>query len=154
MSHAAAKLPILSRAASTNRDLFTQETPLAFYFLGAMMTDECTFGPVAMHQEAAHLLVEHAVALTRPTPGLPVYGVPGFKLGRYHHLEEAVDPETVDREPCWRDDQLLRAFAERYFPDGACKDMQRLARGEKAHGLSRITTDGDTPMVEGLATGV
>ena len=51
--------------------------------------------------------------------GLPVFAVPGFKLGRYHHLGEAVDPETVDREAGRRDDQLLRAFAERYFPDGA-----------------------------------
>jgi sarcosine oxidase len=30
--------------------------------------------------------------------GFPVHGVPGFKFGKYHHLEEKVDPETVDRE--------------------------------------------------------
>src|SRR5262245_55238613 len=29
--------------------------------------------------------------------GLPVYSVPGFKLGRYHHLGEAVNPDCIDR---------------------------------------------------------
>jgi sarcosine oxidase len=51
--------------------------------------------------------------------GLPVFGVPGFKFGRYHHLEEAVDPDRLDRDAGTRDEQLLRSFAERYFPDGA-----------------------------------
>ncbi|MGE3913665.1 MAG: N-methyl-L-tryptophan oxidase, partial [Chloroflexota bacterium] len=27
--------------------------------------------------------------------GFPVVSVPGFKFGRYHHLSEAVDPETI-----------------------------------------------------------
>lgn len=51
--------------------------------------------------------------------GFPVYGIPGFKLGRYHHLGEEVDPDEVDRTPRAEDESLLRAFAERYFPDGA-----------------------------------
>jgi sarcosine oxidase len=55
--------------------------------------------------------------------GLPIYGVPGFKLGRYHHLEEAVDPDQVDRECYPRDEQVLRAFTERYFPDAAGPTM-------------------------------
>jgi sarcosine oxidase len=55
--------------------------------------------------------------------GFPVYGIPGFKFGRYHHLEEAVDPETLDREPNDRDEQILREFAERYFPDGSGPTM-------------------------------
>jgi sarcosine oxidase len=55
--------------------------------------------------------------------GFPVFGVPGFKFGRYHHLEEAVDPETLDREPNLRDEQILREFAERYFPDGSGPTM-------------------------------
>ena len=25
--------------------------------------------------------------------GFPVYGIPGFKVGRYHHLEEVIDPD-------------------------------------------------------------
>jgi sarcosine oxidase len=55
--------------------------------------------------------------------GFPVHGVPGFKFGRYHHLEEVVDPNTADREPNNRDEQLLRDFAERYFPEGAGATM-------------------------------
>jgi rod shape-determining protein MreB len=40
---------------------------------------DCGLRPedVKKHQEAAHLLVEHAVGLMRPTKGLPVYGVIG-----------------------------------------------------------------------------
>lgn len=44
---------------------------------------------------------------------------PGMKLGRWHHRDEICDPDTVDRETHPEDEQLLRAFAERYFPDGA-----------------------------------
>ena len=55
--------------------------------------------------------------------GFPVFGVPGFKFGKYHHLEEMVDPETVDREAHDYDEQLLRDFAERYFPDGCGPTM-------------------------------
>src|SRR4051794_8969861 len=55
--------------------------------------------------------------------GFPLCSVPGFKFGRYHHLDEAVDPETIDREPNARDEALLRDFAERYFPEGAGPTM-------------------------------
>ncbi len=51
--------------------------------------------------------------------GFPVYGIPGFKVGRLHHREERVDPNAFDREPNAADEALLRAFAERYFPRGA-----------------------------------
>ena len=55
--------------------------------------------------------------------GFPVWGVPGFKLGRYHHLGEAGDPDPLDREPNATDEALLRRFAERYFPDAAGPTM-------------------------------
>jgi sarcosine oxidase len=55
--------------------------------------------------------------------GFPVFGVPGFKFGKYHHLQENVDPDTADRESHPRDEQLLRDFAARYFPDGAGPTM-------------------------------
>jgi sarcosine oxidase len=55
--------------------------------------------------------------------GFPVFGVPGFKFGKYHHLEEVVDPETLDRETHDYDERLLRDFAERYFPDGCGPTM-------------------------------
>ena len=55
--------------------------------------------------------------------GLPEFNpsgqTPGMKLGRYHHLEEHCDPDTLDRAPSTEDEALLRSFAERYFPDGA-----------------------------------
>jgi sarcosine oxidase len=51
--------------------------------------------------------------------GFPVFGIPGFKFGGYHHLGERGDPEELDRVPSERDEQVLRAFAERYFPEGA-----------------------------------
>jgi len=55
--------------------------------------------------------------------GLPVFGVPGFKVGRYHHLEERVDPDRVDREPNQADETILRTFVERYFPQAAGPTM-------------------------------
>lgn len=51
--------------------------------------------------------------------GFPVHDVPGFKFGRYHHLAEPIDPSDPDRSVRPDDEALLRAFAERYFPDGA-----------------------------------
>jgi sarcosine oxidase len=55
--------------------------------------------------------------------GLPIHGVPGFKVGRYHHLEEKVDPDRIDRECHPRDEQVLRAFTQRYFPEAAGPTM-------------------------------
>jgi sarcosine oxidase len=58
--------------------------------------------------------------------GFPEFGVPGFKFGKYHHLAEQVDPDTLDRVANAVDEAALRVFAERYFPDaaGATLDMQ------------------------------
>ena len=55
--------------------------------------------------------------------GLPVHGVPGFKIGKYHHLEERVDMDGIDRSTHPRDEAVLRDFAERYFPDGSGPTM-------------------------------
>ena len=51
--------------------------------------------------------------------GLPSCRVPGFKLGKYHHRGERVDPDAMKREVEPEDEELLRRFAARYFPDGA-----------------------------------
>jgi sarcosine oxidase len=51
--------------------------------------------------------------------GFPAFGIPGFKLGRYDHFGEGGDPDEIAREPTLDDELPLRAFAERYFPDGA-----------------------------------
>jgi sarcosine oxidase len=51
--------------------------------------------------------------------GFPIHDVPGFKFGKYHHLHEPIDPDDADRSVRPEDETVLRAFAERYFPDGA-----------------------------------
>jgi sarcosine oxidase len=52
--------------------------------------------------------------------GFPVFGIPGFKVGRYHHLGEPIEtPDTWNREPGAVDEAVLREFAERYFPEAA-----------------------------------
>ncbi len=56
--------------------------------------------------------------------GLPVYDVPGFKLGKYHHLDEQVDPDDWNRDPGPADERLLRDFTEQYFPAGAGETMR------------------------------
>ena len=48
--------------------------------------------------------------------GFPEYGVPGFKIGKYHHRHEVVDPDTVDRVCHPADEATLRAAVSRYFP--------------------------------------
>jgi sarcosine oxidase len=51
--------------------------------------------------------------------GLPTFLVPGFKLGKYHHRGEQVDPDAMNRRVDPEDEDLLRRFAARYFPEGA-----------------------------------
>ncbi len=51
--------------------------------------------------------------------GFPAFGIPGFKLGRYDHFGPGGDPDAISREPTLDDELPLRAFAERYFPEGA-----------------------------------
>lgn len=55
--------------------------------------------------------------------GFPVWGVPGFKVGRYGHLGEGGTADGLDREPRPADEAVLRRFAGRYFPDGAGPTM-------------------------------
>ena len=51
------------------------------------------------------------------------YGFPfdggGVKVGRYHHLEERVDPSSYDRAIHPRDEVVLREFVGRYLPAAA-----------------------------------
>jgi sarcosine oxidase len=55
--------------------------------------------------------------------GFPIYGIPGFKVGRYHHLAQRVDPDQMDREVHREDEEVLRRFTARYFPDAAGPTM-------------------------------
>ncbi|WP_121743545.1 N-methyl-L-tryptophan oxidase [Natronorubrum halophilum] len=56
--------------------------------------------------------------------GLPIYDVPGMKLGRYHHRDERVDPDDYETDPQPEDERILREFAENYFPEGAGPTMR------------------------------
>ena len=49
--------------------------------------------------------------------GFPVCGVPGFKIGKYHHRRQTVDADSVDRNVHPEDEAVLREGLRRYFPD-------------------------------------
>jgi len=49
--------------------------------------------------------------------GFPMYGVPGFKIGKYHHRGEQVTPDGVDRACDGEDEAVLREGLGRYFPE-------------------------------------
>ncbi|GAB1420237.1 N-methyl-L-tryptophan oxidase [Anaerolineales bacterium] len=48
---------------------------------------------------------------------------PGMKYGRFRHLNEIVDPDTINRVANAQDEKVLRAFAEKYLPLGAGKTL-------------------------------
>lgn len=52
-----------------------------------------------------------------PFYGFPIHGGHGFKIGKYHHRREAVDPDTLDRVCSPDDEAVLREGIRRYFPD-------------------------------------
>ena len=49
--------------------------------------------------------------------GFPVFGVPGFKIGKYHHRGQRVRLDAIDRECHPEDEAVLREGLRRYFPD-------------------------------------
>jgi sarcosine oxidase len=49
--------------------------------------------------------------------GFPVYAVPGFKIGKYHHRREPADAESLERNCDQRDETILREGIRRFFPD-------------------------------------
>jgi sarcosine oxidase len=58
--------------------------------------------------------------------GFPEFDVPGFKIGRYHHLGEVVHPDDAPRACDARDEMALRDAVARWFP-GANGPLQRSA---------------------------
>lgn len=48
--------------------------------------------------------------------GFPEATVPGFKIGKYHHRTEAIDPDHLDRACHPEDERALRDAVSRYFP--------------------------------------
>lgn len=52
--------------------------------------------------------------------GFPEHGIPGVKLGMYHHFNEKIDPDRLDRNAVTaQDEKVLRDFIEKYMPDAA-----------------------------------
>jgi sarcosine oxidase len=51
--------------------------------------------------------------------GFPVHAVPGFKIGKYHHLEERGPAAELRREVTPADEAILRDCVARYFPAAA-----------------------------------
>jgi sarcosine oxidase len=50
--------------------------------------------------------------------GFPIFGIPGFKLGRLREIPSpAVDPDLPRREPDAEDEADLRSFVKEIFPD-------------------------------------
>ncbi len=47
----------------------------------------------------------------------PVWNVPGFKIGLYHHLRESGPPEWLSRDVATADEDALRAGIRLFFPD-------------------------------------
>jgi sarcosine oxidase len=50
--------------------------------------------------------------------GIPPIDAPGFKFGRYQHMNRDVDPDSMQREPTVEDEERLRSPLKRYFPSG------------------------------------
>ena len=48
--------------------------------------------------------------------GFPVFGIPGFKIGKYHHLEEVVVPDGMGKNVTREDEEILRDATAKYFP--------------------------------------
>mmetsp|Transcript_18999 Transcript_18999/g.48227 ORF Transcript_18999/g.48227 Transcript_18999/m.48227 type:complete len:460 (+) Transcript_18999:2973-4352(+) len=59
--------------------------------------------------------------------GFPQYGPqPGFKIGRYNHLNEVVHPDSLDRSHLTpADEEALRAAVRQYFPGADGKLLAR-----------------------------
>lgn len=51
--------------------------------------------------------------------GFPVHGVPGFKIGKYHHLHETGHADELPRAVTPEDEAVLRECVARYFPMAA-----------------------------------
>jgi sarcosine oxidase len=47
----------------------------------------------------------------------PIWGLPGFKIGLYHHLREHGHADELSREPTAADEEVLRQALRTIFPD-------------------------------------
>ncbi|HJZ75406.1 MAG TPA: N-methyl-L-tryptophan oxidase [Vicinamibacterales bacterium] len=115
-------------------------TDRATYRAGRLVITAGPWLPAVVPALARHVTVERQVVLwtwpLRPelfasdrfpvfyidTPRGSFYGFPldparGFKIGKYHHLRQRTDPESVDRAFSAADESTLRDGIAHYFPD-------------------------------------
>lgn len=50
--------------------------------------------------------------------GFPIHEIPGFKFGKFGHLEERGTPDEIRKEPNEADEIALRALSSEIFPKG------------------------------------
>lgn len=55
--------------------------------------------------------------------GFPVYSVPGFKIGKYYHRRQRINPDQMDRDCHPEDERVLRKGIRKYFPDAGGPTM-------------------------------
>ena len=48
--------------------------------------------------------------------GFPPYDHPGFKIGKFNHLREEVEPDELNRKISDADEECLRECVSTYFP--------------------------------------
>jgi sarcosine oxidase len=53
----------------------------------------------------------------------PLWQVPGFKIGLYHHRKQRGEADALSRDPEHADEMLLRGVVERYFPQAAGRTL-------------------------------
>lgn len=51
--------------------------------------------------------------------GFPSYGIPGYKVGKFHHVGQIANPDDLDRSYRREDELMLREFTEAVFPKAA-----------------------------------
>lgn len=80
---------------------------------------------------------------------LPEWGVPGVKIGLYHHLRETGHADALSREPTPADEEALRDGLRRYFPaaDGPVMSLKACLFTNTPDGHFVIDTLPDAPQV-------
>ncbi|MQF87118.1 MAG: N-methyl-L-tryptophan oxidase [SAR202 cluster bacterium] len=51
--------------------------------------------------------------------GFPIFGIPGYKVGKFHHVGEIADPDHLDRTIREEDKEMLLTFTQKHFPEAA-----------------------------------
>ncbi len=79
------------------------------------------FSPKANHQNFQHNRLPIWIVDSPEVGhfyGFPIFGIPGFKLGRLREIPSpTIDPDLPRREPDFEDETDMRSFVRKFFPD-------------------------------------